>query len=99
MFDGCQPPDTSYDEISESGIKSWLRQLDPRSFDNKPASAGLRLLCRQQHTSGTLPFKTATLENINKILGLTEANAYLKTRGAGVCGHCLENPNQPGSSK
>ena len=36
---------------------------------------------------------------INKVLGLTEAHAYLNRRGAGGCGHYLENPNQPGLLK
>ena len=99
MYDGSQPPDTGCDEISESDIESWFRQPCLRSSDNKPASAGLRLLYRQQQTSWTLPFETSTLEKINKILGLPEAHAYLNTYGAGVCGHYLENPNQPGVSE
>ena len=33
---------------------------------------------------------------INETLGLPKAYAYLNTRGAGVCGHYLEIPNEPG---
>ena len=98
VYDGCQSPITGCEEIGESDIESWLRQ--PGLIDYKPApAAGLRLLCRQQETSGTLPFKTDTLDTINEILGLTEAHSYLNTRGAGVCGHYLENSNQPGLLK
>ena len=99
VYGGCQSPITGCDEIGESDIESWLRQPGRRYHDNEPASAGLRLLCRQQQTSWTSPFKIDTLEMINRVLGLTEAHAYLNTRGAGVCGHYLENPNQPGLLK
>ena len=99
VYDSCQRPITGCGEIGESDIECWFRQPSVRSIDNKPASAGLRLLCRQQKTSRTLSFKKDTLEKINKVLGLTEAHAYLNTRGAGVCGHYLENPNQPGLLK
>ena len=99
MYDGSQPPDTGCDEISESNIESWFRQPCLRSSDNKPASAGLRLLCRQQQTSWTLPFETSTFGKINKVLGLPKEHAYLNIYGAGVCGHYLENPNQPGMSE
>ena len=98
IFDGYQPPDTRCGEISESDVKSWFcrSHRGPRSDKNKPASAGLVLLCRQQQTSGTSPFKTDTLGMINETLGLPKAYAYLNTRGAGVSGHYLEIPNEPG---
>ena len=99
VYDGCQPPYTGCSEIGESDIESWFCLPTIRSIDNKPASGGLRLLCRQQQTSRTLPFKRGTLEVINKILGLTEAHAYLNRRGAGGCGHYLGIPNQPGLLK
>ena len=98
IYGGCQPPMTGCEEIGESSIERWLRQPGPIEYKPAP-TAGLRLLCRQQETSGTLPFKTDTLDTINEILGLTEAHSYLNTRGAGVCGHYLENSNQPGLLK
>jgi len=95
--DDAQPPIIKSQPIGESKIADWFREAPPRSFDDKPPSAGIRVVCRNQERSDTAVFKEDNLNAINKFLGIPEDRTYLRPRACGVFGHYLGNNYRPGS--
>ena len=95
--DDTQPPIIKSQPIEETKIPDWFREAPPRSFDDKPPSAGIRVICRNQTISDSVVFKEDNMNAINKSLGIPEDNTYLHPRACGVFGHYLENNYRPSS--